>query len=92
MDSRFSRDLRVLIWVGGATALVILGAGLLALRGAGWRMAPGVAREIAVIAGSGAAVLAGAGAWAFWIVRRVKTGREPGPKAQGGGKLTPPGG
>jgi hypothetical protein len=92
MDSRFSRDLRLLIWVGGATALVILGSGLLALRGAGWRMAPGVAREIAIVAGSGAAVLALAGAWAFWMVRRVKAGREPRPKTEGGGKLTPPGG
>jgi hypothetical protein len=92
MDSRFRRDLRFLIWVGSALALVILGAGVVGLRGAYWEMAPGAARELAIVAGVGVAVLALAGAWAGWIVRRVKAGRADRPGPGCGDRLTPPAG
>ena len=92
MESRFRRDLRLLIWVGSATAALILGAGFVALRGAYWQMSPGAARELAVVAGIGAAVLALAGAWAGWVVRRVRAGREARSKEGQGRRLTPPGG
>jgi hypothetical protein len=92
MDSRFRRDLRLLIWAGGGTAALILGAGFLALRRAYWNLVPGAVRELAIVVGIGAAALALAGAWAGWIVRRVRAGRGAAPKPGPRRGITPPGG
>lgn len=75
MESRFHRDLRLLIVIGAIAAVAILAAGLAGLRGAAWE-GSGVAREMAIYAAAGAGVLGLAGVWVWSVARRVRRGRE----------------
>lgn len=75
MANRFHRDLRLLMCIGGATAGLILAAGVLGLRGALWGESRETLKELVIYAAAGAGVLAITGLWAWGVVRKIRRER-----------------